>query len=231
MIRRALKGWSQNLKILATSDFHGSTEAATRTALKAQKIQANCIVVGGDITHFGSVRNAEEILKPLIALGLPVLYVLGNCDPAQLADAQITGAVNLHGKCQRLDDVSFIGLGGAPASPYYSWFELSETQIMNILERSADLCPMNPWFVVVSHAPPKDTTVDLAFSRVHAGSTSLRAFVEQRKPSVVFCGHIHEARGVDRLGDTFVVNPGPVRHGKCAIVDLQDSIEIKLDSL
>ncbi len=219
------------MRVLVTSDFHGSVEAAHRTSTKAKRLEVDAIVTCGDITHFGSVRDAQRILTPLVALELPILYVPGNCDPSQLAEASVTGAVNLHGKCQRLNDVSFIGLGGAPTSQYYSWFELSEAQIMTMLKQSADTCPRNPWSVVVSHSPPIDTRVDLASSAIHAGSVSLRAFIEKRKPSAVFCGHIHEARGIDRIGDTLVVNPGSVRHGKCAGADIDEKVEVRLDSL
>jgi len=219
------------MKLLVTADFHGSIKASHRASTKAKHLEVDAIIVCGDVTHFGSLKDAETILTPLTTLELPVLYVLGNCDPSQLVETQIAGAVNLHGKCQELDDISFIGLGGAPTSPYYSWFELSETQIRNMLEQTWDKCPANPWSIIVSHTPPRDTSVDLAFSRVHAGSTGLRAFIEERKPSVVFCGHIHEARGIDHLGDTLVVNPGAVRHGKCALANIADRIEVKLDSL
>jgi len=219
------------MRLLVTSDFHGSTEAAHRTSAKAKRLEVDGIVTCGDITHFGSVRDAQRILAPLVALELPILYVPGNCDPSQLAEAPITGAVNLHGKCQKLNSVSFIGLGGAPTSPYYSWFELSEAQIMTTLKQAADTCPQNPWSVVVSHSPPIDTSVDLASSGIHAGSASLRAFIEERKPNAVFCGHIHEARGIDQIGDTLIVNPGPVRHGKCAVADINETIKVRLDSL
>ena len=219
------------MRLLVTSDFHGSVEAAHKTSAKAKRLEVDAIVTCGDITHFGSVRDAQRILAPLVALELPILYVPGNCDPFQLAEASITGAVNLHGRCQRLNRVSFIGLGGAPTSPYYSWFELSETQIMTTLKQTADTCPRNPWSVLVSHSPPIDTSVDLASSGIHAGSVSLRTFIEERKPNAVFCGHIHEARGTDQVGDTLIVNPGPVRHGKCAVADINEKIEVRLDSL
>lgn len=212
------------------SDFHGSLETSKRTVEKVRNINADIVLICGDITHFGSVKEAEEILAPLITLNKPVLYVPGNCDPAQLAENQINGAINVHGRCHTIKAVSFIGIGGAPASPFYSWFELSETQIKNTLDQAADLCS-SLLVAVISHAPPKDTAVDLAFSKVHAGSTGLRAFIEERKPSVVFCGHIHEARGVDRIDNTIIVNPGPVRHGNCAVAELDDKIEAKLDSL
>ncbi len=219
------------MRLLVTSDFHGSIEAAHRTSAKAKQLEVDAVAICGDITHFGSVGEAQKILAALIALELPILYVPGNCDPSQLVEALIAGAINLHGKCHKLTNVSFIGLGGAPTSPYYSWFELSETQIMNTLKQSAGRCPQSLWSVVVSHSPPIDTSVDLAFSGIHAGSVSLRAFIEERKPNAVFCGHIHEARGIDQIGDTLIVNPGSVRHGKCAVADINEKIEVKLDSL
>jgi len=219
------------MRLLVISDFHGSVEAAHRTAAKAQRTQTDAIVVCGDITHFGSVKDAEKILAPLIKLDMPVLYVPGNCDSAELAEAQITGATNIHGRCQKVNDVSFMGLGAAPTSRFYSWFEMSETKIRNALEQVAVRCSPNKWLAVVSHAPPKGTSVDLAFSRTHAGSVGLRDFIEKKEPDIVFCGHIHEAKGVDHIGKTVIVNPGPVRHGNCAIASLNGKIEVKLDSV
>jgi Icc-related predicted phosphoesterase len=219
------------MRLLVISDFHGNVEAAHRTAAKAEGMQIDAIVVCGDITHFGSVKDAEKILAPLIKLDMPVLYVPGNCDSAELAKAQIIGATSVHGQCQKINDVSFMGLGAAPTSRFYSWYEMSETEIMNTLESIADRCSPNKWLAVVSHAPPIDTKVDLAFSRIHAGSISLRGFIEKKKPDIVFCGHIHEAKGIDRIGDTVIVNSGPVRHGNCAIASLDDKIEVKLDSV
>lgn len=219
------------MKLLVISDFHGNIEAAHKAAEKAKRTQADVIIVCGDITHFGSVKDAEKTLAPLTALGLPLLYVPGNCDPTQLAEAQIKDATNIHEQCQKINDVSFVGLGAAPASRFYSWFEMSETKILNALVQTAGRCSEDGSLVVVSHTPPKGTNVDRAFSAIHAGSASLRTFIEKRKPNIVFCGHIHEAKGVDRIGDTIIVNPGPVRHGNCAIVDLGDKIEVRLESV
>jgi len=219
------------MKLLVTSDFHGSLEASHRAASKAQIVEADIVVVCGDVTHFGSVKDAQKILAPLITLKIPILYVPGNCDPPQLAEAQISGAVCLHGICQIQGNASFLGLGGAPASQFYSLFEMTEKAIMETLSQGVKFCLQNKWFVVVSHSAPKDTRVDLAFSNIHAGSVSLRRFIEEKKPNIVFCGHIHEARGIDHIGETLIVNPGPVRHNNCAIVNFNEKIEVKLDSL
>jgi len=219
------------MRLLVTSDFHGSTEASRKTALKAKNIEADVVIICGDITHFGSVKDAQKIMQPLMSLRLPLYYVPGNCDPPELAKAQISGATCLHGKCQTEKDISFLGLGGAPVSEFYSLFEMTEAEIVETLNQAANLCERNKWFIVVSHFAPKNTRVDLAFSNVHAGSISLRTFIEQNKPHIVFCGHIHEARGTDHIGETIIVNPGPVRHGNYVIANLNDKIEVRLDSL
>jgi len=219
------------LKILALSDFHGSLEASQRAASKAKDVRADVVVICGDITHFGSVKDAQKILEPLIRLAIPVFYVPGNCDLPQLAEVEINGSMCIHSRCQTHGDVSYLGIGGAPVSSFYSLFEMSETEIMNKLNLGEKQCQQNKWFVVVSHFPPLNTRVDLSFSNVHAGSVSLRRFIEQKKPHVVFCGHIHEARGIDHLGETLLVNPGAVRHGNCATVNFNDKLEVKLDSL
>ena len=48
---------------------------------------------------------------------------------------------------------------------------------------------------------------------VHVGSTAVREFLEEAQPDICLCGHIHEARAVDRVGRTVVVNPGALAQG------------------
>jgi uncharacterized protein len=57
----------------------------------------------------------------------------------------------------------------------------------------------------------------------------LRALVEREQPDVVLCGHIHEARGLDTVGPTHVVNPGPVSAGHYAVVEAREEITVTLD--
>jgi len=45
--------------------------------------------------------------------------------------------------------------------------------------------------------------------RVHAGSTAVRDFIEKYQPEYFFCGHIHEAHGVEiAMGKTRARNVG-----------------------
>ncbi|MBS7654873.1 metallophosphoesterase, partial [Candidatus Bathyarchaeota archaeon] len=48
------------------------------------------------------------------------------------------------------------------------------------------------------------------------------------KPALTLCGHIHEAKGADKIGETLIVNPGPSKQGNYAIIDVLDgSIDVK----
>ena len=62
---------------------------------------------------------------------------------------------------------------------------------------------------------------------MHAGSTAIREFIESFQPDIVICGHIHEARGADKLGRSIMINPGPFpKHH--AVIELNDKITYKL---
>ncbi|MDG6915853.1 MAG: metallophosphoesterase, partial [Nitrososphaerota archaeon] len=43
---------------------------------------------------------------------------------------------------------------------------------------------------------------------VHVGSTAVRAALERYHPLLALHGHIHESRGVAKLGRTLCANPG-----------------------
>jgi len=220
------------MKVLATADFHGSFEASKRVALKAKNIRADVVVVCGDITHFGSIKDAERVLSPLTALRLPVLHVPGNCDPLSLLEAKIEGTSCIHHKCETHGGFSFIGAGSVPIDRVHpNPFEISEEEILYALNEGLKQCSSRQNLIVVAHSPPLNTKLDLAYIGGHVGSPSLRLFIEQEQPSVVFCGHIHEALGIDYIGDTVIANTGPARHEKCAVAVFNEKVEVQLESL
>ncbi len=70
-----------------------------------------------------------------------------------------------------------------------------------------------PW-IFVCHGPPHDTRLDRLPNLEHPiGSRAVRAFIEQRGPLCALHGHVHESPAVtgeyvDRVGQTFCINPG-----------------------
>lgn len=219
------------LRILATTDFHGNAEAFRKTALKARQSRADLVVVCGDITHFGSLQQAKELLSPLFTAQCLVLFVPGNCDPPTLTEEKIETIESIHGECKQIDNINFLGIGGSSPTPFDTPFELTETEIAHILEQGFNSCQTKHQIVLVSHSPPKNTKVDLTFTGEHAGSVSVRKFIEKTNPKLVLCGHIHEATGTDKINNTTIINPGPARHGHYALIDLNKTINTKLNNL
>jgi len=72
--------------------------------------------------------------------------------------------------------------------------------------------PKGQW-IWIYHAPPDCSPVSWAGTR-YFGDGALRAWIEQHRPDMVLCGHIHQSpfrsggSWVDRLGTTWVFNGG-----------------------
>ncbi|MBI5472231.1 MAG: metallophosphoesterase [Ignavibacteriae bacterium] len=85
---------------------------------------------------------------------------------------------------------------------------------------------VRPW--IIPHSPPINTQLDITHSGKHLGSTAVREFIERSQPDVAICGHIHEARGVDVIGRSQIVNCGPVGKGCYVLITVDDQISISL---
>lgn len=122
------------------------------------------------------VGSGREALDLLQSLGVPVLAVPGNMDGPADA-AQILG----HGQLSGPEPVVLDGIVfGGPA-----------------VTRHVD--------VLVVHEPPLGT-LDMLPSGRHIGSEQIRDLMIRLRPRALTCGHVHESPGIERVGDTLVVN-------------------------
>ncbi len=207
------------MRILAVADFHGNSSAESYLS-KFLTQDFDCVVLIGDLTDFGPPEVAESLLELVKQTGVPCLAVPGNCDPKSILKVIDKYNMNLHGKCEELGGVKFVGLGGSNLTPFHTPFELNEVEIKE--ELAAASCDTNEKTVLVTHAPPFETKVDMIKSGTHVGSKSVRQYIEQKHPLVCLCGHVHEGREIDQLGRTLVVNPGPITKGFAAEVIIND---------
>jgi len=219
------------MKVLVGTDFHGNEAMFEGFTAKAEEERAEIIVVCGDLTHFGDFEQARYLLSLLAATRVPVLFVPGNCDPPPLVGVDIEGAKCIHGASVSYSDTTFLGVGGSPPTPFSTPFEMAEQDILKALNHASANLGGDRWIVLVSHTPPFNTRLDKTGRGRHVGSVSVRRFIEKTKPSVVFCGHIHEAKGKDRIGNTILVNPGPARHGDYVIALFDEYLTIEFYSL
>jgi len=58
------------------------------------------------------------------------------------------------------------------------------------------------------------------------GSKTVREFIKRTQPLICFTGHIHEGIGIDQVGRTKIVNPGPLSAGSYAYAEVtQEGIQ------
>ena len=197
--------------VVALADIHDDTQRLEEMA--DDLAGADVVLLVGDITDFGRERAVARVVAAVRHYNDRILAVPGNCDYPEVEDYLTSEGLNLHRKSTVVEGVAFIGLGGSLPCPGQTPMEYSDGELGGFLEEAAaELSPDMP-AVLVSHEPPCESDVDLAYTGQHVGSAAVRQFIEERQPMVCFVGHIHEGLGLDTIGKTTVVNPGPLRSG------------------
>ena len=191
------------MKLLAFSDLH--RDLAQAAQLVEMSAEADVVIGAGD---FASVHEGlEETIDALAAIEKPTVLVPGNnetADALRVATGNWSAATVLHGERTSCDGIEFYGLGaGVPITPWDWSFDLDDEQANEMLAP----CPEGA--VLVLHSPPKGHC-DASGSGEHFGSDALLRAIEQKRPCLAVCGHIHESWGCESLvGETPVRNLGP----------------------
>lgn len=167
--------------------------------------EADYFFCAGDLVNWGRHLDAMgEILKTRAG---KVYVIPGNHETAdqvsQLCDR--FGLHDFHGGHIEVDGFHITGLGYSNPTPFNTPGEYSEQEIEKRLQPFFGLKPM----ISVCHAPPYGTMLDRITNLKHAGSRTIRAFLQREQPRYFFCGHIHEAAGAqEKLGETSAMNVG-----------------------
>ncbi len=206
------------MKLLCITDLHSSGTALD--CILAEAGPVDLILLGGDITSFGTPEEAENLVRRAQAAGAPVLAVAGNCDSPQIQHRLEEIGVSLHGRGLLQAEIGFHGLSGSP--PWRShMYCFPEDQIQHLLQIGYRQIADARLHVLLAHAPPRDGRLDRTYLGQHVGSRALREFIDQHQPDLVVCGHVHEARGVELLGRTTVVNCGAASAGWYGLVQIE----------
>jgi len=214
------------MNIIALSDIHGWLEYLP--AVGKQLAKADLVMIAGDITHFGQWEQAEEIISQIRTYNQHVLAVAGNCDKFGVDEYLASEGINLGRSYVETGGITFCGLGGSLPCPGHTPNELSEQVFTESLEELSPEKSSAGKIVFMTHQPAVGTAVDNA-GGMHSGSTAVRDFIEKNKPVLAISGHIHEAAGIDHIGPTTLVNPGPLRAGNYACIELNgDKIKVDL---
>jgi Icc-related predicted phosphoesterase len=127
------------------------------------------------------------------------------------------------GKLLDLDGFSLVSMGWTNPTPWDTFREAPEDELAAKIEAMATRVPDMGRAIFNFHAPPYGTGLDEApaldstLRPIHGGavmkpvgSIAVRDAITKHQPMLSVHGHIHESRGVKRMGRTLAINPGSV---------------------
>jgi uncharacterized protein len=189
------------MRLLIFSDIHNDWKTLERLL----SVEADFYIAAGDqVTWAKGMERCGEILK---TRGDKVWALPGNHESAEQVAGMCErqGLHNFHGQHFQVGRWQVAGLGYSNPTPFNTPGEYSEPQLAERLKPFEELAPL----VLICHAPPYGTTLDRIRPDLHAGSRSVREFIDRQQPAYFFCGHIHEAEGVvEQMGKTRAQNVG-----------------------
>jgi uncharacterized protein len=169
--------------------------------------------------EFARPRLAEQGVKCFAAPGNDDAFYVDEL----LADS---GAIELlEGRVVELDGVEILTTGWSNETPWHTERECTEEGLRVRIGAMIEQVVRPETAVFNIHVPPHGTNLDQCpkldeeLRPVHsggnpvmtsAGSTAVREAIETYQPVLGLHGHIHEGRGVTRIGRTVCVNPGSV---------------------
>ncbi len=127
------------------------------------------------------------------------------------------------GKVLELDGFHLVSMGWTNPTPWDTFREAPEEELAAKIETVVAGVPDMERAIFNFHAPPYGSGLDEApaldatLRPTHGGavmkavgSTAVRDAIMKHQPMLSVHGHIHESRGIKRLGRTFAINPGSV---------------------
>lgn len=211
------------MKILVVSDLHYSLRQFDWLA--SQNLPSDLIIVAGDLMQLGSNVDSDtqaavvEQYFRRICQRVPMVVCSGNHDLVDegdgtrtaewLADLAIPGLVVDQG-CYQNELLRVLA---------FPWWETPDErdEVEGWLadqQRQQEELSQDPRAVIwVHHAPPLGSKTSWSGKR-DLGDAAVLKWIETYQPTLVFCGHVHNApyypdgSWIDRVGDTVVVNGG-----------------------
>jgi Icc-related predicted phosphoesterase len=167
------------------------------------------------------IALAEERLA---GTGVRCYVMPGNDDEFEVDDAlESTYVVNPDNKVVELDGMQMLSCSWTNPTPWDSPREEDEDRLMARLEGlAAQLDPARP-AIFNLHCPPAGSGLDRAPQLtedlrvvmdggepriISVGSRAVRELIDRVQPLLSLHGHIHESKGVTKIGKTTCVNPG-----------------------
>jgi len=184
----------------------------------------------------------QRAAERMDAYGVPIFVTGGNDDFLSVEPIieQAPYVTNAEGRIVEVPPgVEMISTGYSNPTPWQCPRDITEEELAARIEAMASGLQDAPRAIFNFHVPPFHSGIDACAKldtsvspprpvmgeEIAAGSTAVRAAIERHGPVLSLHGHIHESRGVQRIGRTTCVNPGS-EYGegvlRSAVIDVLD---------
>lgn len=154
-----------------------------------------------------------------------IFVMPGNDDPWFIDEVLEDGGVVMacDGRIVRVGDHEMLSCGYSNPTPWSSPRELDETELYERVASLAERLESPELAIFNLHVPPYGSGLDTAMEldeelrpvltagqphQIPVGSSAVRQLIEEYQPMLALHGHIHESRGISRIGRTIAINPG-----------------------
>ena len=153
-------------------------------------------------------------------------YVIpGNDDPWSIDEVLASGTSvdACDEQVRTIGPHEMISFGYSNRTPWQTPRELDEDAIYSRLRALVDQLENPEGAIFNIHVPPRDSSLDTAYEvdeelryvtkggrphEIATGSSAVRQIIEEAQPLLSLHGHIHESKGVTKIGRTVAINPG-----------------------
>ena len=203
------------MKLFLISDIHGNDNF---DSIKDKLAEADLVLCAGDFTMFLPTEEGLRVAEKLASLNPATYMVCGNCDTPDLDGILSEKGLSIQGRSvtfsKGAEHYVLAGVGGSLHTPRptpHTWSENDLVEVLHSFKETPD--------IIISHQPPYGAG-DTVMKVMHVGSKKLTEYLRMNNPILCLSGHIHEASGIFRIGQTTVVNPGSWREGHYAVAEI-----------
>jgi Icc-related predicted phosphoesterase len=192
------------MKILSAGDIHGDIGLAKKLAERAEKEKVDLVIICGDITFADS--DFKGIIGQFVKKKKKVLLIPGNHDTLATADflAEFYGVKNIHGYSVKYDDVGIFGCSASNIGLH----QISDKETFDLLKQGFEKIKYLQKKIMVTHVHPTESLME-KFSHFVPGNSGVKKAIDEFKPDILICSHVHEAEGIEeKIGKTLVINVG-----------------------
>ncbi len=191
--------------------MHGKEIALEK--LRAYKSDYDHVFILGDCTN-DSASFMVDVLDCF-----PNAYIIpGNNEDTNVLEILYKAMQYAHEKRFELKErYNIVGFGFSNPTPFHTPGELEDDEIYSKLIK----LNINEKTILLVHAPPYGVLDEI--KGIHIGSKAIRKIVEEKQPYIVFCAHLHEVIGVEKLEKTLIVKVPAAMFLKFCICEIKNN--------